>query len=65
MYMLEEINKSNETKKAKDIEFKYTLNKLTGVYSMTLEKVDVNFYFTLPFFEPLTFFSRKKIDYEY
>lgn len=65
MYMLEEINKSNETKKAKDIEFKYTLNKLTGVYSMTLEKVDVNFYFTLPFFESLTFFSRKKLDYEY
>ena len=50
MYMLEEINKSNETKKAKDIEFKYTLNKLTGVYSMTLEKVVLRrkflFYFT-------------------
>ena len=65
IYMLEEINKSNDTKNTKDIEFRYTLNKLTGVYSMTLEKVDVNFYFTLPFFEPLTFFSRKKLDYEY
>lgn len=65
IYMLEEINKSNETKNTKYIEFKYTLNKLTGVYSMTLEKVDANFYFTLPFFEPLTFFSRKKLDYEY
>ena len=62
--MLEEINKSGGFKN-KDLEFKYNFNKLTGVYSMTLEKVDINFYFTIPFFESLTFFSRKKLDYEY
>nr|UPX01507.1 LAGLIDADG endonuclease [Fusarium boothii] len=46
-------------------EFKYNLNKLTGVYSMTLEKVDDNFYHVIPFFESLTFLSRKSLDYEW
>ena len=63
IHMLEEINKYGEFKN--NLEFKYNLNKLTGVYSMTLEKVDTNFYFTIPFFESLIFFSRKKLDYKY
>jgi hypothetical protein len=46
------------------LEFKYNLNKLTGVYSMTLEKVDDNFYYVIPFFESLTFLSRKDVDYQ-
>lgn len=45
--------------------FKYSLNKATGVYSMVVQKVDINFYYILPFFESLTFFSRKNIDYLY
>lgn len=54
------INREN-----KELEFKYNLNKLTGVYSMTLEKVEDNFYHIIPFFESLTFLSRKSIDYEW
>ena len=49
----------------KELVFKYNLNKLTGVYSMTLEKVEDNFYHIIPFFESLTFLSRKSIDYEW
>lgn len=42
---------------------KYSLNKGTGVYSMVIHSVDINFYYLLPFFESMTFFSRKGIDY--
>ncbi len=45
--------------------FKYYLNKGTGVYSMVIYSVDINFYYLLPFFESMTFFSRKNIDYLY
>lgn len=48
-----------------DFKFIYTLNKLTGVYSITIVKVDLNFFFIVPFFEPLSFLSRKKLDYIY
>jgi hypothetical protein len=30
---------------------KYSLNKGTGVYSMVIYTVDINFYYLLPFFE--------------
>lgn len=44
---------------------KYYFNKGTGVYSLVIYKVDVNFYYVLPFFESMTFISRKNIDYLY
>jgi len=44
---------------------KYSFNKGTGVYSMVIYTVDINFYYLLPFFESMTFFSRKTIDYLY
>lgn len=62
-YLLKEFSLINS--KNKELEFKYTLNKLTGVYSMTIEKVDDNFYYVIPFFESLTFLSRKSVDYEW
>jgi len=45
--------------------FKYSLNKGTGVYSLVIYTVDINFYYILPFFESMMFFSRKNIDYLY
>ena len=45
--------------------FKYSLNKGTGVYSLVIYTVDINFYYILPFFESMIFFSRKNIDYLY
>ena len=48
-----------------EFKFIYTLNKLTGVYSMSIVKVELNFYYIIPFFESLQFLSRKKIDYNY
>ena len=45
--------------------FKYSLNKGTGVYSLVIYTVDINFYYVLPFFESMIFFSRKNIDYLY
>ena len=41
------------------------MNKGTGVYSLVINKVDINFYYILPFFESMSFFSRKNIDYVY
>lgn len=48
-----------------EFQFIYTLNKFTGVYSMSILKVEWNFYYIIPFFESLQFLSRKKIDYNY
>jgi hypothetical protein len=48
-----------------DFGVKYTLNKGTGVYSMTIEKIDINFKYIIPFFESMLFFSRKNLDYQY
>ena len=62
-YLLKEFSLIDS--KNKEWEFKYNLNKLTGVYSMTLEKVEDNFYYLIPFFESLTFLSRKSVDYEW
>lgn len=45
--------------------FNRYLNKGTGVYSLVIYTVDINFYYLLPFFESMTFFSRKNIDYLY
>ena len=45
--------------------FKYSLNKGTGVYSLVVYTVDINFYYLLPFFESMTFFSRKNVDSPY
>lgn len=62
-YLLKEFSLINS--KNKELEFKYNLNKLTGVYSMTLEKIDENFFHVVPFFESLTFLSRKYVDYQW
>jgi hypothetical protein len=43
---------------------KYTLNKGTGVYSMTVEKIDLMIYL-IPLFQSLSFFTRKSVDYHY
>jgi hypothetical protein len=48
-----------------EFKFIYTLNKLTGVYSMNIVKIDLIFNYIIPFFESLEFVSRKKIDYDY
>lgn len=44
---------------------KYSLNQGTGVYSMVIYTVDINFHYIVPFFESMTFFSRKGVDYLY
>lgn len=54
----------NSLKLPKEV-FKYSLNKGTGVNSLVIYKVDINFYYILPFFESMIFFSRKNIDYLY
>jgi hypothetical protein len=48
-----------------EFKFLYNLNKRTGIYSMTVVKVNVNFDYLVPFFESMSFFSRKRIDYNY
>lgn len=62
-YLFKEFSLINS--KNKELGFRYNLNKLTGVYSMTLEKVDNNFNLVIPFFESLTFLSRKGVDYKW
>ena len=59
-YLLNTFNLSGD----KEV-FKYSLNKGTGVYSLVIYTVDINFYYILPFFESMIFFSRKNIDYLY
>lgn len=44
---------------------KYSLNKGRGVYSMVIYRIDVNFNYIVPFFESMTFFSRKGLDFLY
>lgn len=44
---------------------KYTLNKKTGVYSITLERIDSIVCYLIPLFESVSFFSRKSADYHY
>lgn len=59
-YLLNTFNLSNSQEV-----LKYSLNKGTGVYSLVIYKVDINFFYLLPFFESMTFLSRKNIDYLY
>jgi hypothetical protein len=42
-----------------------TLNKNTGVYSIYILNIDVLYDFLLPFFQSLTFLTRKSIDFHY
>jgi hypothetical protein len=41
------------------------LNKRTDVYSVTIGKIDILSYFLIPFFESMTFLTRKSVDYHY
>lgn len=50
---------------AKEFGVKYALNTRTGVYSMTVTKIDILFSYILPYFESMSFFSRKALDYQY
>jgi hypothetical protein len=43
----------------------YALNKRTDIYSVTLGKIDILSYFLIPFFESMTFLTRKSVDYHY
>ena len=43
----------------------YTLNKGTGVYSMTVTNIDVIFDYLLSLFESKSFYTRKYLDYFY
>lgn len=43
----------------------YTLNTKTEVYSLTVVSVDTLFYYILPYFEYMVFFTRKALDYYY
>jgi hypothetical protein len=63
-YFLDTFNNS-EGANLNDVGVKYTLNKGTGVYSVTIEKIDMNFKYIIPFFESMMFFSRKNLDYQY
>lgn len=44
---------------------KYARNSRTGVYSMTVGKIDTLFSYIVPYFETMTFFTRKDLDYCY
>ena len=44
---------------------KYTLNKRRDVYSMTVEKIETNFYYIVPLFESMSFLTRKGLYYHY
>lgn len=48
-----------------ELKFTFTLNKRTGVWSMTLQDIDCFYYFVIPYFETLRFFSRKGLDYDW
>ena len=48
-----------------EFKVKYTLNKGTGVYSMTVEKIDLMVSYLIPLFDSLLFFTRKSVDYHY
>ena len=48
-----------------EFKVKYTLNKGTGVYSMTVEKIDIIISYLIPLFDSLLFFTRKSVDYHY
>ena len=43
----------------------YTLNKGTGVYSMTITSIDTIYEYLIPLFESMTFYTRKNLDYLY
>ena len=43
----------------------YTLNKGTGVYSMTVTNIDTIYEYIIPLFESTPFYTRKKVDYFY
>lgn len=55
---------STNTLGFEEFKVKYTLNKGTGVYSMTVEKIDLMIYL-IPLFQSLSFFTRKSVDYHY
>jgi len=48
-----------------EFKVRYTLNKGTGVYSMTVEKIEPLFSNIVPFFESMEFFTRKYVDFHY
>jgi hypothetical protein len=43
----------------------YTLNKGTGVYSMTITSIDTIYEYLIPLFESMPFYTRKNLDYLY
>lgn len=64
-YLLKLIEQHPNRAGSEESGIKYALNNRTSVYSMTVTKIDVLFSHILPYFESMTFFSRKALDYEY
>lgn len=56
---------STKTLDCEEFNVKYKLNKVTGVYSITLERIDLIVYYIVPLFESMSFFTRKSVDYHY
>lgn len=49
----------------KEINFNLTINKRTKVYSLTISDIETLYSYILPFFESLSFQSRKGLDFSY
>lgn len=64
-YLLKLIEQYPKRAGYQEFGIKYALNSRTGVYSMAVTKIDVLFSHILPFFESMSFFSRKALDYDY
>jgi hypothetical protein len=63
MKKLPKINKENLDSKYPD--FSLFINKKTDVYSLTIHNIDTLYDYILPFFENLSFQSRKGLDFSY
>ena len=49
----------------KEFNIDYALNPQTGVYSMTVLKMDALFNYIVPLFNSMPFFTRKALDFHY
>lgn len=65
IHLSELFKQHSNTISNQEFSVKYTRNSRTGVYSMTVVKIDTLFSYILPYFETMSFFTRKVLDYRY